>query len=137
MGDTDDRRPASTADEAAPVASSPEPPAAGDADGSADVRQVLDESRRHLVEQVAEFDAETGDAATIDDNFADSAAVSAEQAELHALAASVREQLDDVERALARLDEGTYGTCEVCGAPIGEPRLEALPATRFCIDHAG
>jgi DnaK suppressor protein len=37
--------------------------------------------------------------------------------------------------ALARLDAGTYGTCERCGEPIGAERLEAVPATRFCVDH--
>jgi RNA polymerase-binding transcription factor DksA len=45
--------------------------------------------------------------------------------------------LDDVERALSKLDDGSYGQCEVCGAPISDARLEAMPATRFCIDHAG
>lgn len=46
----------------------------------------------------------------------------------------VEAELGDVEHALHRLDEGTYGTCEACGKPIGEDRLEALPATRFCVD---
>ncbi len=32
----------------------------------------------------------------------------------------------DVERALAKVEDGTYGTCDVCGRPIGEGRLEAL-----------
>ena len=43
-------------------------------------------------------------------------------------------ELDDVEHALRRLDDGTYGTCEACGRPIAEARLEALPAARFCVD---
>jgi len=38
-----------------------------------------------------------------------------------------------VERALAMLDAGTYGTCEKCGKPIGEARLEAMPSARRCI----
>ena len=38
--------------------------------------------------------------------------------------------------AITRLDEGTYGTCEVCGQPIAPARLEAMPATRYCINHA-
>ncbi len=46
----------------------------------------------------------------------------------------VEAELADVERALDRLDAGTYGTCEACGKAIGEERLEALPATRFCVD---
>lgn len=47
---------------------------------------------------------------------------------------SVEAELADVEHALRRLDDGTYGTCEACGKPIGDERLEALPAARFCLD---
>ena len=47
----------------------------------------------------------------------------------------VEGELADVERALQRLDEGTYGRCEACGEPIDEERLEALPAARFCVKH--
>jgi RNA polymerase-binding transcription factor DksA len=46
----------------------------------------------------------------------------------------VEAELSDVEHALQRLDDGTFGTCEACGRPIGEARLEALPATRFCVE---
>jgi DnaK suppressor protein len=46
----------------------------------------------------------------------------------------VEAELADVVHALKRLDDGTYGTCEACGKPIGEERLEALPAARFCIE---
>ncbi|WP_367182179.1 TraR/DksA family transcriptional regulator [uncultured Arthrobacter sp.] len=35
------------------------------------------------------------------------------------------------------MEEGRYGTCEVCGGRIADGRLEARPWTRFCIDHAG
>lgn len=45
-------------------------------------------------------------------------------------------KLHDVGRALDKLDEGTYGTCDVCGAPIGRERLEAIPWAVRCIDHA-
>jgi DnaK suppressor protein len=48
----------------------------------------------------------------------------------------VQSELDDVERALERLDEGRYGTCETCGAEIDGPRLEADPTARLCSDHA-
>ena len=47
----------------------------------------------------------------------------------------IEAELADVEHALKRLDDGTYGTCEVDGKPIPEERLEALPATRFCLEH--
>jgi DnaK suppressor protein len=39
-------------------------------------------------------------------------------------------------RALAKLDEGTYGTCDSCGGPIGAPRLKAAPESVLCIDCA-
>lgn len=48
---------------------------------------------------------------------------------------SVEGELADVERALARLDDGTYGTCEVCAQAIDEERLTAAPATARCADH--
>ncbi len=46
----------------------------------------------------------------------------------------VEAQLRDVDRATARLDDGTYGTCEACGRPIDAARLEARPATRVCLE---
>jgi DnaK suppressor protein len=47
---------------------------------------------------------------------------------------NVEAELADIEHALARLNDGTYGTCEACGRPIDEARLEALPATRLCLE---
>lgn len=53
-----------------------------------------------------------------------------------ALLASVERELDEVQAALGRLDEGAYGTCEVCGALIDDERLAALPAAATCGEHA-
>jgi RNA polymerase-binding protein DksA len=47
---------------------------------------------------------------------------------------SIEGELADIEHALQRLDDGSYGTCEACGKPIGDDRLEAMPATRYCLD---
>jgi RNA polymerase-binding transcription factor len=44
------------------------------------------------------------------------------------------EEIREVEAALSRLDAHTYGRCEVCGGAIPDERLEALPATRYCVD---
>lgn len=44
--------------------------------------------------------------------------------------------LEQIEAALARIAEGTYGVCMVCGNPIPEGRLEARPWTPFCVNHA-
>ena len=100
------------------------------------VRDQLTEERERLAGQLAGLEQSSGSSPAFDDNFADSGQVAAEQGENSALAAGLRSELDDVERALAKLDEGTYGVCETCGKPIGDARLEAMPATRFCIDHA-
>lgn len=53
-----------------------------------------------------------------------------------ALLDSLNGELDDVETALARLEDGTYGLCQACGRPISAERMEALPATPFCIEDA-
>ena len=42
----------------------------------------------------------------------------------------------DVTRALEKLDDGTYGICDVCGQPIAEGRLEALPWAVLCVEDA-
>jgi DnaK suppressor protein len=42
----------------------------------------------------------------------------------------------DVVRAVEKLDEGTYGSCDVCGKPIPEGRLEALPWAVLCVEDA-
>ena len=46
----------------------------------------------------------------------------------------VNDELLEVEAAFQRLERGTYGTCQACGRPIGDERLEAMPATRFCVE---
>ena len=62
---------------------------------------------------------------------------------LTGLDAMTRAELRDIAEALRRLDDGRYGTCASCGGVIGAARLEAMPATPFCVacaaraeDHA-
>lgn len=45
--------------------------------------------------------------------------------------------LADVDRALVKLQEGSYGSCDVCRKPIGDERLEALPWAVQCVEDAG
>jgi DnaK suppressor protein len=45
-----------------------------------------------------------------------------------------RVKIKQIDDALARLEEGSYGVCESCGLEIGEERLEAMPFTRLCRD---
>ena len=98
------------------------------------VRSDLSDERARLELQISAL--EPGGGSSFDDNFADSGQVAAEQGENKVLASQLQSELDEVERALAKLDDGTYGKCETCGDPIAEARLEAMPAARFCINHA-
>lgn len=103
----------------------------------ADLRSQLEEEREQLRRQLAELGfADGGAGLEYDGNFADSSQVTAERGEAEALARTLQETLDDVERALTKMDEGTFGTCEGCGNAIAEPRLEAMPAAKLCIDCA-
>jgi RNA polymerase-binding transcription factor DksA len=94
-------------------------------------RALLEAERDSLRAELAEM----GDL-EYDANFADTSQVTAERGETEALANTLRETLDEVEHALTKLDEGTYGKCEECGEDIAAARLEAMPAARYCITHA-
>lgn len=49
---------------------------------------------------------------------------------------SLGKSLDQVQRALDKLDEGTYGVCDECGMAIGEARLAARPSSARCVKHS-
>ena len=104
---------------------------------SVDMRALLEQERSALRHQLEELGfGDQGSGLDYDPNFADTSQVTAERGEAEVLAGSLREALDEVEHALAKLDEGTYGVCERCGKPINPARLEAMPAARLCIDCA-
>lgn len=50
-----------------------------------------------------------------------------------ALEGQIRHQLDEVEHALHKFEEGQYGLCEECGKPLDPDRLEALPQAKLCL----
>lgn len=106
------------------------------ADAQVDYRHLLEEERADLRGQLAEMGFGDGGGLNYDPNFADTSQVSAERGEAAALAGQLQDALAEVEAALARLDQGTYGRCEVCGKPIAPARLEAKPAARRCITCA-
>jgi RNA polymerase-binding transcription factor DksA len=78
---------------------------------------------------------ELGDVATGGDNhLADSAAGMYERELDEGLEEGAQQTLQDIEVALRKIEEGSYGVCEVCGKPIGAERLSAIPWARLCID---
>jgi DnaK suppressor protein len=101
------------------------------------LRSVLLAQREHLR---AEIDGQGADpdadevAFAGDPGFADRSHSTEERGRLIAITRALRSNLRDVERALAKLDAGTYGTCERCGGPIAPERLEAIPWAMLCID---
>jgi RNA polymerase-binding protein DksA len=71
-----------------------------------------------------------------DEHDPEGATIAFERSQIAALARQVRQHLDEVESALSRIRDGTYGLCETCGRPIAQDRLEARPAARACIPCA-
>jgi len=67
------------------------------------------------------------------DDQADSGAKTFGREHEQVLADRVADALEQTERAIARIDAGTYGNCESCGQPIGEARLEAYPRATLCV----
>ena len=101
-------------------------------------RTALTQEREKLVRQLDELGAtETGDLRPdleFGDGFADAGAATAERTEVLGLVESLKGQLSSVDQALAKVGNGTYGSCDKCGQPITPARLEARPASVLCID---
>ena len=95
------------------------------------VRAAFDDE--HLTEQ-SENDS-VGELSSYDQHQADMGTETFEREKDLSILEQVEAELADVEHALRRLDDGTYGTCEVCGRQIAEERLEAMPAARLCLAH--
>jgi len=70
-----------------------------------------------------QFDEESGEGDTL----------SVERERDLALSTAARQTVEEIEKALARMDDGTYGYCEVCGDRIPVPRLEAIPWADQCV----
>jgi DnaK suppressor protein len=105
-------------------------------DAAVDYRALLEEERSSLEAQLAELGYGEQGKIEYDANFADTSQVTAERSEAEALANQLKEALDDVLKALRKIEQGTYGICERCGQPISEARLEAKPASAYCINCA-
>ncbi len=70
---------------------------------------------------------------TDDEHDPEGATIAYERAQVSSLLERARDRLADLDVATERLIAGTYGRCERCGAPIGDARLEALPAATRCV----
>lgn len=96
------------------------------------VEEILHEERTKLRVRLAGLDEETQVEVVPDDEGA-----VASRSLMEDLALDSRERrtqkLNDIEEALRRVDQGTYGICENCGTEIGERRLQALPWARLCL----
>lgn len=103
------------------------------ADMDIDYRGLLEAERADLRAQLAEIGFGEAGGLNYDPNFADTSQVTAERGEAEALAGKLRDALAEVEAAIKRLEDGTYGRCARCGNPIAPARLEAKPAARRCI----
>jgi RNA polymerase-binding transcription factor DksA len=92
---------------------------------------IRDDLRREKEE--ATFEA-SGELSSFDQHPGDSGTETFELEKNVSLLEQVEDELDEVEAAFGRLERGEYGRCQACGRPIGDERLEAMPATRFCVE---
>ncbi len=105
-------------------------------------REQLDGELERL-ERLREELIESGAAPGPDDELPEEASLEQHQADVGtetfdrerdlSILEQIEAELDDVERALRRLDEGSYGVCEACGGPIDDERLRVRPEARFCV----
>ena len=103
-----------------------------------DAEKTLRDERANLIHQLSELgandDGQLRDDVSYGEGFADAAAATAERTEVIGLVDSVKTMLDNVDAALERIADGTYGTCAECGKKIGRARIEFRPESIYCVD---
>ncbi|WP_225993875.1 TraR/DksA family transcriptional regulator [Actinomadura rudentiformis] len=105
-------------------------------DELAEVRSALEAEVTALREEIAAAATQIADGDTTDgagDDQADVGAKTYEREHEMALVNNARDLLAQNERAIERMDAGTYGICESCGRPIGKGRLQAFPRATLCV----
>ncbi len=105
------------------------------------LRTELTEEREQHVEFLDEHGADPyGDAVKHldvgNDGFADSGQATEERSELLSQIEQARTRVQQLDEALSRMDEGSYGVCAECGEPIQQDRLEVRPLSVTCVDCA-
>ena len=115
-----------------------------DVDVDDQAREAIAHARRQALAQLAALDrdfnafVEGAELVNTDDEHdPEGATIAFERAQVIALRDDAARRVDELDRALARIEDGTYGRCVVCDGPIGIERLEALPGTDTCIRCAG
>jgi DnaK suppressor protein len=100
--------------------------------------EALRAEREKLLHQLEEIGATPDGSLRRDveygEGFADAAATTTERTEVLGLADSLSRMLEEIDIALARIEEGTYGTCRNCGNEISAARLEFRPESTLCVD---
>ena len=76
----------------------------------------------------------SGELSSFDQHPGDSGTETFEMEKNVSLLEQVEYELSEIDAAFQRLERGDYGKCQACGRPIGDARLEAMPATRFCVE---
>ena len=106
-------------------------------------RVAVERAREAARQRVADLDRSFADIAasvdtanTDDEHDPEGATLAFERAQVVSLLEEARAQRDALDAAAARLDTGTYGVCEHCGAEIDVERLDALPGARTCVGCA-
>lgn len=104
----------------------------------AEVRQMLEEDATGLQADIAEAEAQIADRLDSGlrddgDDEADAGVKTFEREHEFVMTSNARNLLEQTEKALARIDAGSYGVCESCGEPIGKARLMAFPRAVLCV----
>ena len=102
------------------------------------VRAQLERDRMHLIEQLSQLEAgkNTAEEKRESTPFGKRDQGATETLELEkrlTLGKRIQGQLTETDRALQKIKDGTYGSCEKCGHPINPARLEALPSATLCM----
>jgi DnaK suppressor protein len=91
-------------------------------------------AQAHDLEEAADV-AATGEVG-FDEEYADAGTVTFERERDLSLSQNARDLIEKIERALERMDQGTFGRCQACGQPIEPERLDALPYATYCLVDA-
>jgi DnaK suppressor protein len=92
--------------------------------------------RRDLEEATGASLSEASGEVGFDEEYADAGTYTFERERDLSLVDNVNDLIEKVQHALTRIDDGSYGRCEVCGNPIEAERLDALPYTTLCLVDA-